>query len=457
LISLFSFSACKNAFEVGLDTDNTKPVDLRIVDTATIRTVTVREDSASVNNLTQYPFGFIDDPEIGTTRSDLVAQLSLASAGITWGANSIIDSAVLVLKYGNEFYGDETNSTYSIDVHELTEDYEAMKGYPSSKIWAYDPAVIGSITIPKFATKANVTILEPLYNRRDTVLSRGPHLRIPIDTAYIRSRFINAPDDSTYVTSDRFLNYFKGLYININRNNSTGNGGLVTFNLAGDSSQVRVYYRNITNSTVIDTLIANFNLSPSTSAASVSHTYIQDIQDQLDNPSREFSTTFVQPAGGLRTRVSFPYIDRLKSLGNILINKAELVVLAVPSSLEPANRLTLYRTDLAGQRQPVPDNNIGQKGGIIDSRYLTEADFGGFYDKTNQRYVFNITSYVQDLLDGKLTQYHTYLGALQASSLRGSGSDVVSPANTVGRAILGGGNNSQYKMKLTIIYTKVNR
>lgn len=456
LISLFIFSGCKNALEVGLDVDAARQVDLQIVDTATIRTTTVREDTTAVSALSQHPFGFLDDAEIGTTRSDIALAFTLGTSGIIWGNQSTIDSAVLILKYGNEFYGDSVSSTYRADIHELGEAYNRGAVYYNTKTWTFGATPVGGRTLTKFIINKNVKVTEPVVGKADSVKNYGPQLRIRIDTTFIRTRFVRAPD-STFADVTKFAAWFKGFYLRLNRNSSTGRGGLVTFNLSAvDSSMIKIYYRNKTGA-VIDTLTAFFPVNTTNAAASIAHTYTPAVQTQLGNPTQQFSTTFVQPLAGLRTRLTFPYIDRLKSLGNILVNKAELVVMAEPSSLDPAARLTVYRTDIAAQRLPVPDNDIGQRNGTPDPRALSERDFGGFYDTAKKRYVFNITSYVQDLVNGRLTQYQTFIGPANSRVSRASLNDVLPLANTVGRSIIGGGNGTLYKMKLNIIYTKVNQ
>src|SRR5690606_31746387 len=86
----------------------------------------------------------------------------------------------------------------------------------------------------------------------------------------------------------------------------------------------------------------------------------------------------------------------------------------------PSPRLTLYRTDIAAQRQSVPDGFLVYNGGSLslgDSRAFTHPLlFGGFYNTAKKRYIFNITSYIQDLLSGKLQQYDTFIAPVPSSS-----------------------------------------
>src|SRR5690606_20770644 len=146
-------------------------------------------------------------------------------------------------------------------------------------------------------------------------------------------------------------------------------------------------------------------------STSIRRTYTVDVQTQLDNPTDHFDQVFLQAPSGLRTRLEIPYIDALKGR-NIAVSKAELV-LYVDADDEVglyAPRLTLYREDIAGQRQPIPDGDsrvsnggYGGDGRSLWYRYGQNwLAFGGNFDATKKRYIFHLTSYVQDLLQGKI-------------------------------------------------------
>jgi hypothetical protein len=52
---------------------------------------------------------------------------------------------------------------------------------------------------------------------------------------------------------------------------------------------------------------------------------------------------------------------------------------------------------------------------------LTDADFGGFYDSSKNQYKFQITSYIQDILKGKLKQYDTFIAPVNVDYNRSVG------------------------------------
>ena len=231
----------------------------------------------------------------------------------------------------------------------------------------------------------------------------------------------------------------------------SGNGCIIFFDLQSNISALEIYYK-ATNGTAIDTNVATFKVR---GASEIEYDRTGTlVQEQLATPQlNSYDTVYVQPVAGLRTKIEFPDIQELAGAGNISINKAELVIPVVSEAsdpLKPAPRLGLYRTDIAGQRQPVPDNAMG-----IDPRFLDERIFGGFYNATDKTYTFNITSYVQDLISKPLNyESHTYIAAIDLP-LTGR-VNVMPSAITAARSILGGKGHSTSPIKLKITYTKPN-
>jgi hypothetical protein len=284
-----------------------------------------------------------------------------------------------------------------------------------------------------------------------------PQLRIPINSSFIRTNFFNA-DSTRFVDNTKFNNFIKGLYVTVDHSNNSS--GIVFFNLASDRRNGLDLYYKTTAGTVIDTAFRHFGVARDSTAATIKHTYSPAVQTQLNNPGQQFSTVYTQPMGGLRTKINFPFIAALKQkLPNILINKAELVVSIEGGSdniFTAAPRMILYRTDIADQRQPLPDNNTGQtQAGTSDPRVLTPDQFGGFYDAAKKRYTFIITAYIQDILNGKLNQYDTYIAPVYLDDPLNKLLFPAATGSTAARSILGGGSNATYKMKLNIIYTEL--
>lgn len=449
LISLFILSACQETESIGLNVDPATEIKGSFTDTITVNAATVTEDTIITNTLEQYPLGYLNDPIMGKTTANIAMSLTLDPPGLTFGTSPVLDSAVLVLYYGNEFHGDST-SKFQVEVRQLSDVLRESTPYYNTKAVGYSSTILGSKSL-RFNLKDSVRVYELVTGKADVQKTKRPHIRIQLDRNFVTTNFLNAT--STVLTSNTELNKaIKGLYLTVNKAQTTGPGGIVFLNLT-DSSRLEVYYKS-QNGTLIDTTLHKFPIKNNASPviADFKHDYTgTNIQAQLNNPNTKFEYTYVQGLGGLRTRIRFPYIDKLKSLGNITINKAELIVSVVggTDNFKPAKRLLLYQTDIASQRQFIPDFSTDPVFSMVD------FDFGGFYDKANKRYKFVITTYIQNILKGKLKQYDTFIAPVSLNYNRQSGP--VSSGSTVTSAVIGSGKAGvSYKMKLNIIYSKIN-
>lgn len=452
LISLFILGGCKNPDGIGLEVDPDYAINGVLDDSFTIRTTTVAEDTISTIGLSKYPLGYIQDPVFGATEANVALSLTLPNNNQTFGTSPVLDSAVLVLKY-LDFYGDSTQSRYMVNVHQLQTKLDGNIGYSNRSTFNFNTTVIGSKLI-RASLKDSVKVTEIVTGKADVQKNKAPQIRIPISSSFITNNFLNAPA-TNFADNTAFSNFIKGLYITINKSQSTGSGGVMFFDLSSDNaSGLELYYKS-QNGTAVDTTMLNFKIQGSgvtPVAANFSHNYAGTaVETQLNNPDQQFSTTYVQGLSGVRTKVNFPDLIKLKDLGNITINKAELIIDVEEGAgpFLPARRLILYRTDIANQRQSVPDLSSS------DPRALGEGDFGGFYNSTAKRYRFAITSYIQDIVEGRIKQYDTFIAPADFGADRASA--IFPSASAAGRSILGTQGNATYKMKLNVIYTKTNR
>ena len=448
LISLFILGGCQNSDSIGLDVNPKTDINGNFIDTITIGTATVREDSVVTNSLSQYPLGYLNDPLLGKTTANIALSLNLVSAGITFGTSPVLDSAVLVLHYGDEFYGEST-SQLEFEVYQLIAPLIISKAYFNTYAHNFNNTLIGSKSA-RVNIKDSIRITEIITGKPDIQKTKAPQIRIPIGSSFINTNFLNA-NASNFSTEDLFRKFIKGLYLKVNQAQSTGPGGIAFFNLS-DSSRLEVYYKS-KNGTAIDTTRVTFPIRSSSTpvAAEFKHDYSgTPVQTQLANTSVQYDVNYMQGLAGLRTRIRFPYLDKLKSQGNITINKAELIVSVEggTDSYKPASRLLMYRTDIANQRQLLPDFSTDP------AVSMTDLSFGGFYDAANKRYKFVITTYIQDILKGKLKQYDAFLAPVSFNYNRSSG-PVVSGTTAARTAIGSGKGGVTYKMKLNIVYSKI--
>ena len=464
LISLFILGSCKNPDSVGLPIDQSQALQASLIDTATIKVATVYDDTVSTSSIIKAPLAYFKDPVFGTTEANIAATLNLPgtngpAAYSNPSGTLTIDSAVLVMPYSDGFYGDSLTTSYKVNVYQLNEPIVSSKQYFNNKVWSYKLALLGTKTFfpkPKtgFFIKAIVT------GAVDTPIHVRAQLRVNIDPNFINSQVFNA-SPSQLATNSVFQNYINGLYITLDKTRP-GVGGTMFFNMTADSTRIDIYYRTL-NLGVIDTEKISMRVG-SPHAVQIKHDYkvgSAALNAQLGDSTRSYNTLYLQGLGGLRARIKFPYLKKLLAAqqtngSDIVLNRAELVVTPVSGTdipFVPTPRLTMYRNDIALQRQLIPDAYAG------DLHFIDVGSFGGYYDRYHKAYHYIITGYIEDLMRGKLVDYGTYLapadtvGAATGTSTVNVGVD----ATTASRAIVGGDNTSAYKMKLNILYNKVTK
>ncbi len=450
LISLFILNSCKNQDTIGLGVVNSNQVNGSLIDTATIMVNTVPEESVQTNALSHSALSYFKDPVFGITESNLVLDLNLpglSSYAIPTGTITV-DSALLVIKYArNSFYGDSLTSRYKANVYQLKERVLSQLYY-NTKIWSVDKSTLLGSKSFVAKTSDSVQIITPIANKPDTLVKVSPQLRIPISTAFINKILYNAPKDQLN-SNLVFKNNVNGLYVTLDQN-QTGPGGTVMFALDSAAS-IQIYYKH-NDGSVIDTGV--LVLPSVTHAIEVKHPFISRpaaLQTELTDTTTNRKTFYIQGLGGLRTKISFPYIKNIiKTIGgDVVINRAELIVTPMPGStvpFAPLPKLSLYRLDLAKQRQYIQDASPA------DVRSFSQSITGGFYNKQQQQYHFVITAYIQDLISGKSQDYGTYIGA----SVLTQQPTIAPTAEIDGRTLaVGFDTTSPYRIKLNLFYTKV--
>ncbi|WP_316785848.1 DUF4270 domain-containing protein [Pedobacter frigiditerrae] len=458
LISLFLFASCENSSTIGLEVDPSIAVQGALVDTVTISSRTVAEDITSTVSSARFPMGFLKDPIFGTTESSLAMTVNLPVDAYNFGTTPIVDSAILVLKYGGQFYGDST-ANYSIDVHQLDVNISRENSFLSNRDWTYSTFLGNKTGRLKPSTAYKVT--DVVAGKADTLRTVSPQIRIPLDKTFIQENIVNISSENLKYNAN-FTRFFNGLHVQINKTNSTGNGGIMFFDFGSAASSLVLYYKKTNVSTGLkDTVSIDFPIAANTNpvAATIKHDYTgTQIATQLASPNTQFPVTYLQPLSGVRNKISFPYLNKFAaSAGKIVVNKAELVIdLSAGSDAIPFNaapRLALYRYDIAEKRENLPDNNAGSSTSSPDPRYT--GTFGGYYNVLTKQYIFNISGYIQDLLDGKTKDYGTFLAATPSTEF-----EIVPSIATAARSVLGSYKKNPVAgdnlMKLNIYYTKIN-
>ncbi|RWY52380.1 DUF4270 domain-containing protein [Mucilaginibacter gilvus] len=451
LISLFILSSCKNQDGIGLGVDAGNELNGTLLADTNIVVTNVLEDTLTTNGLFRTPLAYFTDPDLGTTESNIAAQITLpGGAAYTLPTGTIsIDSVLLVLPYASSgFYGDSLTSKYKINVHQLNEKYVSQTYY-NTKTWNYSSTLLGTKT---FTARSHDTIkiVDIVKGSKDTLKKVSPQIRVPINPDFVGGgNFFEGP--STFRSSTlAFQNNVKGIYLTLDKAGTTGPGGNIM--LAMDSARFDVYFK-VNNGGVIDTALINLPVVTATHMASIKHTYSTKVQAALNKTSTD-GLIYLQGMAGLRAKIEFPGIkNTFATLGNnVIINRAELVIKPAPGTTVPyaaLSRLTMYQLDLAKQRVRIQDASTADPRGINGPSF-----FSGFYNKATGEYHFLVTAYIQDLVRGKTVDYGTYIAPVDptvATSIN------INPIANYAERTITPGKNSPSRIKLNIIYTKINQ
>jgi hypothetical protein len=455
LISLFILNSCKNQDSVGLGIVSTNQGVGNLIDTSTVATNTILDDSVLTTGLSKLPMGYFNDPILGSTEVNVASNLNLPG-GFSYALPSgtiTIDSTRLILGFADGFYGDSLVSQYKVNVYQLNEQFLTTKTYYNTKSWDYNSSnILGSLTF-NARTHVPIKIFHIIKGAPDTLIKVHAQIRIPINNSFITNNLFNA-NGTTLGSNDIFNQQIKGLYITIDKTKSTGPGGIF---MLQPTDSLAVYYHTANGGT-IDTAVTYLQLL--NTAAQIKHTYSTAVQTELNNTTASRGIVYLQGLAGLRAKISFPHLleNLRKTLltqgSDVVLNRAELVITPQPGSnipYSPLPKITMYQLDLAHQR------NIIQDASTNDPRAAGAPVFGGFYNPRKKEYHFAITAYLQDLLLKKTVDYGTYIAPIDSTESDFGVKAIPKLSPIAARAVVGGGADKTlpYSIKLNIIYTKI--
>ena len=333
--------------------------------------------------------GSFNDPVFGRTDASFVAQFRLPFYR-AFLPTAAIDSAVLIMTY-KTIYGD-TVSSQNLQVYELASslNYEAkyLSSFNVGNLAATEPIGTGNF-IPKFRTDST---------------------KVDTTTQVIRVRLKNSfgssligIDSLNLASSDLFLKVFKGLYIRstpISRK-----GTLVSIinapmaNTTESNPRIFLYYHDAKSDTL------SYGCEITANSANVA-SYVHDYSNARFNPNlnKENNTDsliYIQPTGGIKSKILVPSLSTWKDSANYAINKATLTfhadtIMSDSRRYEMPKRLYLTLDSLGTEIFPA------------DTK-LSSSYYGGFYDATTATYSFNVTQHLQQIITGKKQNYAFYL------------------------------------------------
>jgi len=420
---LFLNSSCtKEISPIGLDLLD--PVDLLsmgYMDTVSIKAYSIPDDSVYTLNLSYAQVGSMYDPVFGRTNATFYSQVFTSTDSARFGTAPVFDSAFLYLPYKGTAYGD-TLSNMTLHVYALTEDIlDSVHSY-SNRTVSYDVNnPLGEITF------------QP--SPRDSSYYEGakhaPMLRIPINEIF--GNIVLAADTNSLNSSAAFAEYFKGISIVAEPQNSPGKGCIINLDLTTLYSYIKMYYHNTEDTTAyffsVNTTCPHFQNYDHNGYAEA----VPLLKQQLEgNTSLGQQFLFAQGLGGVKIKIEFPFLKQSLDPQKTVINDAQLILgnASVSDVFTSPTYLTL--------------RNVGENGTTSPFNIVDEDEgagyFDGTYDEGSNLYRFRITRYVQQLLLGQVNNNGLHL-------------IIPSPAYSGARLVLNGTASEQSDLKLYLRYT----
>ena len=359
--------------------------------------------------------------------SSIYTELTLSGSNVSFGTNAIIDSVILTLKYNDalSFYGD-LFTPQNIEVYRVNESMSNEEYYSNETLSLN--GVLGSLSFSPFLNDS-----VQIINNGDTTFY-DPHIRIALNNTFGQEIINAGTSGNTIADNAELLGIINGLHITPSTNvtNSTlskGEGAIIYYDLNSSLSTLTLYYHNDTDTTSYSFLINSESKKFNHFEQNYTNT---DIENQLAGSNYDSTIVYLQAMGGLKTKVEIPHIKELASLGNVIINKAEIVFPLKSGS--DGTYPAVSTASLTGI------NSEGDAVFLVDNFEGTDY-FGGALD-SDKTYTFNIARHIQQLINTPEEEdYGLYLIA--------TGSAINS-----NRSIINSAKHSSSKIKLNITYTK---
>ena len=392
---------CEDPVAIGIDVDKDNIQFDVVYKRFELPGTLVQIDSIPTSNSRRLLTGSYQDPKFGLSKPTSYAELFGRSAPNVDSA-AVYDSLILQLQY-DYVHGTEIKAENNLKIHRLEERIDGIATFFSFSTFPYFPDPIGDITF-KYFLDDNEEV------RLDTVL------RIPLSNDLGLDFFERLRDDNdtTFTSTESFLNYFHGIAL------VTGDGypTVTGFEVGVPESKMTLYY-HFTNS---DGEIVNRTYDLEMAQGG----HVNNFEfDRTGTPISSISTTekykeynttngfiYVQSGAGLVAKIDFsPFLDFTDSLESLIINRADLTLGEVelfPNYVVPSESLVYYLTDSTNIRLRAEDGNfraLQQDNPAIDPNG-TSFPYETTFNVEDQAYSTPLSSFLQALFDQVITEKH---------------------------------------------------
>lgn len=317
--------------------------------------------------------GQLKDPLFGSTKSDYVGEFYYPE-GKNFPDNATVDSVKVAVFY-NSWQGDSL-APVGLSV------YEVNKSLPTgSHFTKFDPAnyVDSDNPIGKTVfTAANIEV--PKAERESSEYYHRAFVDLPTS---LGERIYNLSQNIDDLDTDKFKEYFKGLYLTTD----FGAGTMLTV----DHTYLYIHFNYLDekgSSTEQDTIRSGttiFNTTPEV----IQINQIENDNEKLLEENEDYA--FIKSPAGVYTEITFPFSEKAEKLNNQALNLAKFTVSALPDEdsdlnykLKPAPYLLLLQKDELKdffESRKMPDNLTSFYAQLDETTYT--YNFGNLSEMVN--------------------------------------------------------------------------
>jgi len=450
------FSCKKDISQIGVNVVGDNPLEVIYVDTFSIVAHSEVVDSMRTDELSSHLFGAYKDPVFGTINASIYSQFRLEAGNIEFEfPDDGYDSIVLYLAYADSsVYGGDPNfpSQNHISVYEVGDQLYKDSAYYHFQNLRTKDELLGELVFTPSFDSVEFYEYNEIDDKYDTVM-KVPSVAIRLNDEFGQRIFNYGPE--VFESVETLLQEFAGIYVTtLDQHLPSSDGSLVNFNFLSADTKIALYYHYLeetedeSGSTVTDTIYETFDLICNTNNTARFGNYNHydyfdaspEFKSQVidGNTSLGEEALYLQSLAGVRTYISFPYLNKMDDYYNYAVNEAKLFLWDIndpASQLSPISSLSLsYQVEVDSilRYYTIPDAASG-------GNY-----FSGEYNQSQENYFFRITQYLQDLIRGDTDDNQIRV-------------EIIGSAVNANRSVIGGYDplDESKKLKLQVIYTKI--
>jgi hypothetical protein len=420
-------------------------------------------DTTSIRRNEGICIGAIDDEVFGKTTAAAYFQVLPGKFPYAFPVakdSIILDSVVLAITYGGT-YGD-TAALSKVEVFRISDPgFSPFKNYRINEAPAFSFA--GKLGEASF-TPSKLKRGYKLQYKNDTTFNQ---LRIRLNDQ-LGNELLNENNLTGAFKNDTTFRDFLNGFALIPDSTAPGIGALHYYSLNVATSNLQVFYRYKKRTGGDDTTVALFPFETLAGRTAMANKIHRTIPASINN-SGEYA--YIMAAPGISTYLNIKGLDTLKGKPYI-VHRAEIIA----EESEGSNVSTIFTPPIThlfsinskGQQAPIPYDSLfylnrasydfGRK---LFLNTITQSYCGGvpgFVSSGNQklaRYRYNVTRYVQNIINGNSTPRGLKISAPYYAEFAGDNISIL-PLNPIaaGRVKLKGGSHPTKPMRLIIYYSK---